>query len=102
MHWLTQQFHRLVLKRTWLTFVVLFSSFGLFGAGTLNLFRMFSDNWDMITTQGLMAFVSTPALQLLDLLFTLMLSMFFYVIFKICEHRLVNHFLHPSDKDPHS
>jgi hypothetical protein len=102
MRWLTYQFHSIVLKRAWLTFVVLFSSFGLFGAGTLNLFHMFSDNWDTIIKQGLMAFVSSPALQLLDLLFTLILSMFFYVIFKICEHSLVNRFLHPTDKHPHS
>jgi high-affinity Fe2+/Pb2+ permease len=98
MNWFVQKFHLIVLTRTWLTFVVLFASFGLFGAGTFNLFNMFSSNWDMITKQGLMAFVSSPALQLLDLLLTLMISMFFYVIFKICEHSLVNRFIQSKSK----
>lgn len=33
-------FHRVVLMRPWLTFVMMCSGFGLFGAGTLNIFNM--------------------------------------------------------------
>jgi sterol desaturase/sphingolipid hydroxylase (fatty acid hydroxylase superfamily) len=95
-------FQRWVLSRAWLTFVVMCSSFGLFGAGTLNIFSMFSTNWDMITQQGLMALASGTLSQLLELLGTLALAMFFYTIFKACEHSLVHRILHPSDKDPHS
>jgi peptidoglycan/LPS O-acetylase OafA/YrhL len=94
-------FQSLVLDRAWLTFVVLCSSFGLFGAGTLNLFNMFSSNWDMFVTQGLMAVVGGPVRQLFELLWTLALSMFFYVIFKVCEHSLVNRILHSDAKEHH-
>jgi len=84
-------FRRLVLTRPWLTFVVMCSSFGLFGAGTLNIFNMFSTNWDMITQSGLMALATGSLSQLMELLGTLFLSMFFYVIFKACEHQLIHH-----------
>ncbi len=99
---LIRLFHRWVLSRPWLTFVVMCSSFGLFGAGTLNIFNMFSTNWDMITQQGLMALATGTLSQLLELLGTLALAMFFYTIFKACENSLVHHLLNPSDKDPHS
>jgi predicted PurR-regulated permease PerM len=99
---LMRWFQHWVLARMWLTFALLCTCFGLFGAGTLNLFNMFSTNWDMITAQGLMALASGSLWQLFELLATLVLSMFFYVIFKICEHSLVNRMLHPSDKETHS
>ncbi len=91
-----------VLARAWLSFLVLCTSFGLFGAGTLNLFNMFSANWELISRHGVMALADGAAQQLLELLLTLLISMLNYVIFKACEHSLVNRILHPStDKDPH-
>jgi hypothetical protein len=99
---LTQLFRATVLSRPWLTFTLLCTCFGLFGAGTLNLFSMFSSNWDMITRQGLMSLATGSIWQLLELLATLALSMLFYVIFKCCEHSLVNHLLHPRDNQTHS
>ena len=90
-------FHRVVLTRPWLTFIVMCGSFGLFGAGTLNLFNMFSTNWDVITQQGLMALATGSLRQLTELLGTLFLSMFFYTIFKVCEHQLVHHFTYAED-----
>ena len=92
-------FHRVVLSRPWLTFIVMASSFGLFGAGTLNIFSMFSSNWDMLTREGLMALASGSLSQLLELLGTLFLAMFFYMVFKACEHALVHRILHPSDDE---
>ena len=94
-------FSRLVLARIWLTFIVLCASFGLFGAGTLNLFNMFSSNWDLITQHGVMALRDGGARQLFELLATLVISMLNYVVFKACEHSLVNRILHPSNKEPH-
>ena len=94
---------RLVLSRAWLTFVVLCASFGLFGAGTLNLFKMFSDNWELITDHGVMALKDGAAQQLFELLLYLAISMLNYVVFKACEHSLVHRILHPSDaREPHS
>ena len=92
-----------VLSRPWLTFVVLCTSFGLFGAGTLNLFKMFSDNWDLISSNGFMALKDGAAQQLFELLLNLVVSMLNYVVFKACEHSLVNRILHPSEaKEPQS
>jgi hypothetical protein len=102
MQTLVRWFHRLVLSRVWLTFGLLCTCFGLFGAGTLNLFSMFSSNWDMITAQGLMALASGTLWQLFELLATLVLSLFFYVVFKVCEHSLVDRILHSSSKDRQS
>ncbi len=102
METLTRWFARWVLSRVWLTFAVLCACFGLFGAGTLNLFSMFSSNWDMITAQGLMALASGSLWQLFELLATLVLSMFFYVVFKVCEHHLVAHIHHSTGKNSHS
>ena len=98
---LNRLFQRWVLSRAWLTFVVMCSSFGLFGAGTLNIFSMFSTNWDMITQQGLMALATGTLSQLLELLGTLALAMFFYTIFKACEHSLVHRLTHRPDKENH-
>lgn len=97
MNALLRLFHRQVLSRTWLTFAVMCTCFGLFGAGTLNIFSMFATNWDMITAQGIMALRHGTLWQLLELLGTLTLAMFFYAIFKACEHSLVHRLLHPEE-----
>ena len=92
-------FNRVVLARAWLTFVVMCSSFGLFGAGTLNIFSMFSSNWDMITQQGLMALATGTLSQLFELLATLVIAMVFYTLFKVCEHSLVGRIAHPHNQE---
>jgi uncharacterized membrane protein YqhA len=97
---LPRAFQRVVLARRWLTFLVLCLSFALFGAGTLNLFNMFSANWDLITNHGVMALRDGAAQQLLELLATLLIAMLNYVVFKACEHSLVQRVLHPADKEP--
>jgi hypothetical protein len=88
---------RVVQPRPWLCFAVMCTSFGLFGAGTLNIFSMFSNNWDMITEQGVMALATGSIGHLLELIGWLLLSMVFYTLFKVCEHSLVHEILHPSD-----
>ena len=93
---LNRVFQGAVLPRPWLCFVVLCASFGLFGAGTLNLFNMFSANWDLITHHGTMALLDGAAQQLFELLLTLFISMLNYVIFKACEHSLVHRLTHPT------
>ena len=94
-------FHRVVLTRRWLTFVVLCLSFALFGAGTLNLFNLFKANLGLIADNGLMALGDGAAQQLLELLSSLALSMLAYVVFKACEHHLVHGLLHPPQKESH-
>ena len=94
-------FQRQVLTRRWLTFAVMCTSFGLFGAGTLNLFSMFGANWDLITQHGAMALKDGAAQQLFELLLTLFIAMLNYVIFKACEYRLVQGLIYPVSKDLH-
>ena len=97
----TLAFQRVVLARRWLSFVVLCLSFALFGAGTFNLFTLFKANLGLIADHGLMALADGAAQQLLELLFTLALSMLSYLVFKACEYRLVQGLCHRSEKDPH-
>ena len=99
---LMRAFHRVVLGRRWLTFVVMCLSFALFGAGTLNLFNLFRANLSLIADNGLMALGDGAAQQLLELLMTLALSMLSYIVFKACEYRLVRGLLHPPQKETHS
>ena len=83
-------FQRQVLARRWLCFVVLCLAFVVFGAGTLNLFNLFRANIAFIAEYGLMGLMDGGAQQFLELLLTLALSMAAYIVFKTCEHRLVN------------
>ena len=99
MQGLCRAFSRYVLAHTAVSFVVLCASFGLFGAGTLNLFKMFSDNWDFISANGWMALTDGGAQQLLELLMYLFISMLNYLVFKACEHSLVHKILHPNKQE---
>ena len=94
-------FQRQVLSRRWLTFVVMCSCFGLFGAGTLNLFHMFGANWELITEHGVMALKDGAAQQLFELLLTLFIAMLNYVVFKACEYRLVQGLINPPSNQAH-
>jgi hypothetical protein len=98
---LTRLFHRVVLARRWLSFLVLCLSFALFGASTLNLFNLFKANLGLIADHGLTALADGAAQQLLELLLTLVLGMLGYIVFKACEYRLVQGLLHPPQKEPH-
>ena len=105
---LISAFHRIVLARRWLTFLVLCGSFAIFGGASLNLFYMFKANLGLIADNGFMALADGAGQQLVELLFTLLLSMLSYIVFKTCEHSLVTGVLHPhheatthdEDSDP--
>ena len=94
---LHRAFSRYVLGHAGVTFLFLCASFGFFGVGTLNLFKMFSDNWDFITANGWMALTEGGARQLIELLTVLFICMLSYVVFKACEHSLVHKILHPNE-----
>ncbi len=98
---LSRAFRRVVLTRRWLSFVVLCMSFMLFGAGSLNLFNMFRLNLGLIADHGVMALTDGAAQQLLELIVTLLASMAAYVIFKACEHSLVQGLTHHTDNEEH-
>jgi hypothetical protein len=97
---LIRAFQRVVLARRWLCFIVLCLSFLLFGVGTLNLINMFRLNINLIADNGSMALADGAAQQLVELIVTLLLSMAAYVVFKACEHALVDgltHFEKPEE-----
>jgi hypothetical protein len=92
---LTGWFHRAVLSRRWASFVVLGVSFATFGAGSLNLFFLLRANLGLIAEHGWQALADGGAQQLVELLLTGYLSMAAYLVFKVCEHRLVHDLCHP-------
>ena len=81
-------FHRAVLSRRWLTFLVMGLAFFVFGAGTFNIFMLFKANADLIATYGWQALMDGAARQFVELLITGYLSMAAYILFKACEYRL--------------
>jgi hypothetical protein len=81
-------FHRVVLSRLWLTFIVLGLSFFVFGDGTLNLGLLFMANSRFLAEQGWQAVMDGALAQLVELIVTGYLSMAAYVALKTCEHRL--------------
>jgi uncharacterized membrane protein HdeD (DUF308 family) len=81
-------FHRIVLSRPWLTFLVMGIAFFAFGLGTYNIVMLLSANAALIAHHGWQALMDGAARQLLELLVSGYLSMAAYVIFKVCEHRL--------------
>ena len=83
-HW----FHRVVLSRRWLTFLVMGLAFFVFGAGTFNIAMLFSANAEFVGRYGWQAVLDGAAVQFAELIATGYLSMAAYVIFKVCEYRL--------------
>lgn len=83
-------FHRVVLKRLWLTFIVLGVSFFAFGFGTLNLFYILSANIHLISEHGWQAIADGGAVQFIEMMFAGYASLAAYVIFKACEYRLAH------------
>ena len=94
-HW----FHRLVLARRWVTFIVMGLSFLAFGAGSLNLFYVFKANINLLLEHGWIAIMDGGAQQLLELVLTGYASVAAYIVFKTCEYRLVHWLADP--KEPH-
>ena len=89
-------FQRVVLRRLWLTYIVLGLAFFTFGAGSLNLVYMFQLNFRLLLDYGWRAVMEGGAWQLLELLVTGYLSLAAYVVFKACEYRLAHWLADPE------
>ena len=83
-------FHRTVLARPWLTFLVMGLAFFVFGLGTYNLVMLLSANAALIANHGWQALMDGAARQLVELIVSGYLSMAAYVVFKACEYRLAH------------
>jgi len=93
-------FRRQVLSRRWACFAVMVLSFLAFGAGTLNLFFILRANLGLLAEHGWQAVMDGGLLQLADILVSGCASMAAYIVFKACEHRLVQWLAAKESKDP--
>ena len=94
---LKRWFHRVVLKRLWLSYVVMSLAFFGFGIGTLNLFFLLRANGVLLVDHGWQALLDGGAVQLAELLLNGFVAMAAYVVFKACEYRLVHWLADPRD-----
>lgn len=88
-------FHRFVIRRRWLTFVVMGMGFFGFGLGTLNLFMVLKANTELLAGFGWQAVMEGGLQQLAELLLTGYLSLACYLVFKACEFALVRQLTEP-------
>ena len=87
---LNRWFQVVVLRRVWLTFVVMGLAFFSFGVGSLNLFYMLQANGTLLLEYGWVAVMEGGLRQLAELLVTGYASMAAYTVFKACEYRLAH------------
>jgi hypothetical protein len=79
------------------TFLLLGLSFGLFGLVSFNLIYLFKANLALFIDYGVMVIGDGALQQLVELVCYGYLGLAAYVLFKTCEHSLVDHFLaHPT------
>ena len=71
------------------TFVLMSGFFLAFGITSVNLFVLLKMNLDLFLQYGLMVIEDGALRQLVDLLASSLLSIAFYVVFKICERVLI-------------
>lgn len=83
-------FRRVVLSRPWLAFIVMGLAFIAFGAGTLNLVYLARANVALLLEHGWQAVMDGAGQQLVELIATGYASMAAYLLFKSCEHALVD------------
>ncbi|WP_372656422.1 hypothetical protein [Hydrogenophaga sp.] len=83
------------LLRHWLiSYVLMAVAFVVFGAASLNLVHMFSANIGFLWMYGWDAIQDGALWQLAELVFSTALAVCFYLIFKTCEHVLVQRIAH--------
>ncbi len=72
-----------------LTFVAMVAFFLFFGVTSVNLFVLLKMNIDLFVQYGLMVIADGALEQLLDLVGSAILSIVFFLAFKVCERVLV-------------
>ena len=87
---LNRWFQVVVLRRVWLTFIVMGLAFFSFGVGSLNLFYLLQANGTLLLEYGWVAVMEGGLRQLAELLVTGYASMAAYTVFKACEYRLAH------------
>ncbi|MGY8903012.1 MAG: hypothetical protein ACKVIH_00475 [Burkholderiales bacterium] len=79
----------------WLcTYWLMGFGFVAFGVSSLNLVQLFAANANFLFENGWIALMEDGLLQLVQLVFTAYLAVAFYLLFKTCEHALVERLAH--------
>ena len=73
----------------WLTFGLMVTFFLCFGVTSVNLFILLKMNLDLFVQYGLMVIEDGALEQLVDLIASAILSIIFFLLFKVCERILV-------------
>lgn len=90
------------LVRHWLcTYLLMGLGFVIFGAASLNLVQVFVANFNFLAEYGLTAAADGALLQLFYLLMSAYAAVAFYLLFKTCEHALIERLAHFDPADPH-
>ncbi len=89
-------FRRLLVKRKWLTFILMCVFFLMFGLSSLNIVYMFHANINLFLDNGIIMVIRDGGLQqLVELIGSGFLSMASYFLFKCCEYVLVHWVIDP-------
>jgi hypothetical protein len=89
------RFLKQMLTFHWTVTILLMGVFGLlFGLVSLNIISLLHTNFSLIAKHGAMALMDGALTQLLQLLGYGILSLIFWILFKACEHVLVNKLTH--------
>ena len=84
-----------ILTFHWTVTILLMAVFGLlFGLVSLNIISLLHTNFSLIAKHGAMALMDGALIQLLQLLGYGFLSLIFWLLFKACEHVLVDKMTH--------
>jgi hypothetical protein len=75
-------------------FLLMGLGFVCFGVASLNLVNLFSANASFLLAHGWTAVKDGGALQLLELIVNAYIAVAFYLLFKTCEHALVERLAH--------
>ena len=82
------------------TFLVMGIAFVMFGMLSLNLIQVFAANIRFLADYGLEAIMDGGLWQLLELVASAYGAIAFYVMFKSCEHALVERLAHHDNTRP--
>ncbi len=98
---MSNRLYSLLLSRPVLTFLIAGLSFALFGLVSFNLVYLLKANLMLFLDYGTMVIGDGALQQLGELVCYGYLSLAFYLLFKTCEHALVERIGHPPQAPRH-
>jgi hypothetical protein len=96
------QIYRWLIRHSKSTFVLMSASFVIFGGLSVNLVSHFLANANYLLAYQWSALMDGGLLQLIELLVKAIVSLGAYLLFKLCEHALIERMAHPLVPFPQS